>query len=276
MLNGRKAEHIDGRSMKYLVELVFGIGFFGLGAIALTFFLRFLLLTWAVRLAGRIAQSILGFTKRLCLALIFIFGPALLGAFIIGFALESGANLAAGGGNASADPTQPILLAFLSFFAIIAFRAWQLNLHRKRDKHPSPQPGRGICLSPADGLIADAWARAIKLAPAQRHELLDAQAVCSALCTVVKLDAGNPDGAMIETAELIRSYLPPFIDSIERRLSGAQVSERQSIIDEMVKFLKGFADRAQRDMQVGGFGADAGDSAMRAHLTVQLFGRNGI
>ena len=91
--------------MKYLVELVFGIGFFGLGAIALTFILRFILLTWAVRLAGRIINSILGFTKRLCHALIFIFGPALLGGFIIGFTLESGANLTAGGGNVSAVNT---------------------------------------------------------------------------------------------------------------------------------------------------------------------------
>lgn len=271
MLNGQKAEHIDGRSMKYLVELVFGIGFFGLGAIALTFFLRFLLLTWAVRLAGRIAQSILGFTKRLCLALIFIFGPALLGAFIIGFALESGANLTAGGGNAPADPTQPILLAFLSFFAIVAFRAWQWNSHRKRDKHLLAKPETNKIISPVNGLIADAWARAIKLAPAQRDELLEAQATCSALLTAVELGKGGTDEPMIETAELIRGYLVPYLDSIERRMAGAQPSGKRAIVQEMVQFLGGFAQRAQRDMQASGLHVNEGDSALRAHLQSQLF-----
>lgn len=272
MLNGQKAEHIDGRSMKYLVELVFGIGFFGLGAIALTFFLRFLLLTWAVRLAGRIAQSILGFIKRLCLALIFIFGPALLGALIIGFALESGANLAAGGGNASADPTQPILMAFLSFFAIVAFRAWQWNPHRKRDKHLLARPEKSKIVSPVSGLIGDAWARAIKLAPGRRNELLDAQAICSALLAVVESGDSAPDGTMVETAELIRSCLAPFVDSVERRMVRAKRSEREAIIEELVTYLRGFAQRAQRDIQHTSLRVGDGDSTLRAHLAAQLFG----
>jgi hypothetical protein len=252
MLNGQEAEHIDGHSMRYLVELVFGIGFFGLGAIALTFFLRFILLTWAVRLAGRIIQSILGFTKRLCHALIFIFGPALLGAFIIGFALESGANLTAGGGNASADPTQPILLAFLSFFVIVAFRAWQWNSRRNRAKRSLPELQSNPGVSPAHGQIADAWARAIKLAPAQRHELLDAQAACSGLLAAVDLVEGKPDDPMIETAALIREHLQALIASTERRLREVPPSQREAVIAEMVKYLLAFGDRDRGQTQRAG------------------------
>ena len=43
--------------MRYLVELVFGIGFFGLGAIALTFFLRFLLLTGTALSLGAVTSA---------------------------------------------------------------------------------------------------------------------------------------------------------------------------------------------------------------------------
>ncbi|MDE1914903.1 MAG: hypothetical protein KGJ57_00040 [Sphingomonadales bacterium] len=118
--------------MKYLVELVFGIGFFGLSVIVLTFFLRFLLLTWAVRTVGRVVHGVLGFMKRLCHALIFIFGPALLGGFIVGTGLGAGEHAMGNGGNGATDPTQTILLAFLSFFVIVAFRAWQWNACKNR------------------------------------------------------------------------------------------------------------------------------------------------
>ena len=258
--------------MKYLVELVFGIGFFGLGAIALTFILRFILLTWAVRLAGRIIQSVLGFVKRLCHAVVFIFGPALLGGFIIGFALQSSANLTAGGGSVSADSTQPILLAFLSFFVIVAFRAWQWNSRRNCAKPQSPEPKSGKAGSVTDGPITDAWARATKLAPEQRDEILDAQATCSALLAAVEFGDGVPNGAMFETAELIRGYLAPFIDSVERRMARAELSEKAAIVQEMVKFLGGFAQRAQRDMRAEGLGVGQEDSALRVRLAAHLFG----
>jgi hypothetical protein len=68
-----------------------------------------------VRLAGRIIQSILGFARRLCHAVIFISCPALLGGFIIGLVLQSATNLTAGGGNARADPTQPVIFGFQAF-----------------------------------------------------------------------------------------------------------------------------------------------------------------
>lgn len=252
--------------MGYLVELVFGIGFFGLGAIALTFFLRFLLLTWAVRIVGRVVQGILGFVKRLCHALIFILGPALLGGFIIGTGFGVGEN-ATSSSNGSADPMQPVLLAFLGFFVIVAVRAWQWNSRQSPTAPESPEQKSVNVGSPDQGIVADAWARAVKLAPAQRDELQDAQTACSALLAVVE-----SGGAMIETAELIRGYLAPFVDSVERRVVRAKRSEKSAIVQEMVRFLRGFAQRAQRDMQAVGARADGEDSALREHLASQLFG----
>ncbi len=257
--------------MKYLVELVFGIGFFGLGAIALTFLLRFLLLTWAVRIVGRIVYSILGFVKRLCHALIFIFGPALLGGFIIGIGLGVGENATSNSSTGSAGPMQPVLLAFLGFFVIVAIRAWQWNSRQNRTGPESPEQKSGNAGSPHQGNVADAWARAVKLAPARRDELLDAQAACSALLAVVESGEGEPVDAMIETAELIHGYLALFVDSVERRMVRAKRSEKSAIVQEMVTFLRGFAQRAQRDMRAAGLGTGEGDSALRVHLAAQLF-----
>lgn len=267
--------------MRYLVELVFGIGFFALGAIALTFFLRFLLLTWAVSLAGRIIQSILGFVGRMCHAMIFIFGPAVLGGFIIGLALQIGMNLIMGSGTTPADPTMPILIAFLAIFVIVAVRGWQWQARRHR---PNMLPQRGgqmghptEALEPADyppgcESIADAWSRAIKLAPKRRDDLLDARATCGALLAAVELHDGLPDSAMIETAALIRNHLAALVESTERRLRGATRSEKAAIIEEMAKFFQGFARRAQIDLAaVGCLYED--DAALRGYLTTQLFGR---
>lgn len=253
--------------MKYLVELVFGIGFFGLGAIALTFFLRFLLLTWAVRLVGRIIQSILSFTRRLCHAVIFIFGPAMLGGFIVGLGLQ----LAFSSGNTSVDPVQPVLLAFLAFFVIIAFRAWQWN-----SRGSSAKPGRSELASskfasPVDRLVADAWARAIALAPSKRHDLQVAQAACCSLLTAVEVRDNMPDDTLIETETLIRDHLAALVDSTERHLHGGSACQKDAAIAEMVKFLLAFGDRARRDLLVATTKIDAQDTAMRAHLEAKLF-----
>lgn len=256
--------------MKYLVELVFGIGVFGLGAIALTFFLRFLLLTWAVRLAGRLIQSILGFVKRLCYALIFVFGPAMLGGFIIGVALQSGANLTASS-NSSADPTQPVLLAFLGFFVIVAVRAWQWSKRKGRTSRDLPETDSSKLASTKDRLMAGAWARAMELAPTRRDDLLDAQAACSALLTAVELGESLPDDATIETATLIRNNLVALIASTERHLRGESASQKEGVISEMVKYLLAFGDRARRDLLATKAKADTQDATMRAYLASKLF-----
>lgn len=256
--------------MGYLVELVFGIGFFGLGAIALTFFLRFLLLTWAVRIVGRVVQGILGFVKRLCHALIFIFGPALLGGFIIGTGLGVREN-ATSSSDGSADPIQPVLLAFLGFFVIVAIRAWQWNSRQNRTAPKSTEQKSVNVSSPDQGIVADAWARAVKLAPAQRDELLDAQAVCTSLLTAVEMGDSMPDDVMIETATLIRDHLAVLIDSTERHLRGGAACQKDAAIAEMVKFLLAFGDRARRDLLAAATKIDAQDSVMRAHLEAKLF-----
>jgi hypothetical protein len=268
--------------MKYLVELVFGIGFFGLGAIALTFFLRFILLTWAVRLMGRIVQSFLIFLKRLCHALIFIFAPALLGAFVVGLALQIGANAAATGPEASADPTMPVLIAFLTFFVTVAVRSWQWNARRHRRTGPLQNvAGAGkidaaseiAYLSAGCEKVGDAWVRALALAPERRDDLLGARDTCAELLTAADLHDNVSDNAIIETAALIRERLAVLVTSTERRLRDAQPSERKAIIDEMVKFLLGFAQRARQDIQATNLFVDEEDAAMRAHLATQLFQR---
>lgn len=257
--------------MKYLVELVFGIGFFGLSAIALTFFLRFLLLTWAVRLVSHVVQSILLFMKRLSHALIFIFGPAVLGGFIIGLVLQFGVSLATSNGNSSADPTIPVLLAFLGFFVIVAVRAWQWSVHRGSNTTGLQEAGARKD-SPAEyGMLADAWARAIKLAPRRRDDLLNAQAACTALLAAAETNDSLPDSAMIETGALIRNHLAALIGSTERRLHGALPTEKEAIVAEMVKLLLGFGQRARRDIQAAAPNVDEEDTAMRAHLATQLF-----
>lgn len=257
--------------MKYLVELLFGIGFFGLGAIALSFLLRFLLLAWAVRLAGRIIQSIMGFVNRLCHALIFVLGPAVLGGFIIGVALQSGANLTSSSGNSSADPTQPVLLAFLSFFVIVAFRAWQWSKRKDRTSRDLPATNSSKLPSTKDRLMAGAWARAMELAPTRRDDLLDAQAACSALLTAVELGESLPDEATIETATLIRDHLVALIASTERHLRGESASQKEGTIPEMVKYLLAFGDRARRDLLAMKAKADTQDATMRTHLATKLF-----
>jgi hypothetical protein len=75
---------------------------------------------------------------------------------------------------------------------------------------------------------------------------------------------------MIETAALIRDHLASLVEGTRRRLLGAKPSERKAIIEEMVKFLRGFALRAEKDMRAAS-GVDAKDSALRAHLAMQLF-----
>lgn len=101
--------------MKYFVKLVFGAGFLGLAAMVLPFILRFLLLTWVVRLVGHVVKTVLRFVRHILHSMVYIFGTALLGVFIVGFRLQIGMNLTAGGMSKSADPTMPVLVAFLTF-----------------------------------------------------------------------------------------------------------------------------------------------------------------
>jgi hypothetical protein len=122
--------------MRYVVELVFAVSFLGLGGMALFFFLRFLLLTWMVQVVGNVAHGVLHLIKSILRALIFVFGPAVLGAFIIGLGLQIAMNLNASGGNSSTDPTTPVLIAFLAFFVIVAVRGWQWTARRHHQNAP--------------------------------------------------------------------------------------------------------------------------------------------
>jgi hypothetical protein len=254
-----------------LIGLVFAVGFMGLGGMALLFFLRFLLLTWLVQVVGNAVQSVSRLIKTIIYTLIFVFGPAVLGAFIIGLGLQFIVVLYANGSNSSADPTMPILLAFLAFFIIIAVRAWQWSARRVRK--PTAEQERGTLGGhpSGSGMLVDAWAKAIQLAPGARADILDAQSACAALLTAVEMKDGLHDDSMIETALLIRDYLAALIDSTERRLHDAQPAEKVTIIAEMVRFLLGFGQRARHVLQAVVPSVVEDDAALRAHLATQLF-----
>lgn len=266
--------------MRYLFELVFAVGVLGLGGMALLFFLRFLLLAWMVQIVGHLVHGVLRLIKSMLHALIFVFGPAVLGAFIVGLGLQIGLNLDASGGNSSADPTMPVLIAFLAFFVIVAVRGWQWTARRRHLNAPVQEAAEADDTIEAPGpaeypagyeLVADAWNRAIKLAPERRNDLLSAQTVCAELLNAVELHDSIPDVAMIETAMLIRNHLAALVDSTQRRLRGAKLSEKAAMIEEMVKFLLGFAQRAQQDLQSAGPGKEEEDIALHTHLTARLF-----
>lgn len=265
--------------MKYLVVLVFGAGFFGLAFMLLSFALRFFLLTWGVRLVGGVVQSVLRFATELIHLLVFVFGTALLGAFIITLGLQLALTYVAEG--ESADPTMPLLWGVLAFFVIVAVRSVQWNVRRNRQKVVTSAGPEARDTDEVPKLadypagyenVAEAWSRAIALAPRHRNELLGARATCAGLVTAVEQQDHIPDSAMIETAALIRNHLAALVDSTERHLRSAKPSERKAKIEEMVKFLRGFAQRAQRDIKTVGLSADDEDSALRAHLTAQLLG----
>lgn len=126
--------------MRYLVVLLFGAGFFGLAFMLLSFALRFFLLTWCARLVGGVVQSVLRFATELIHLLVFVFGTALLGAFIIALGLQLALTYVAEG--ESADPTMPLLWGVLAFFVIVAVRSVQWNVRRNRrrmDNPPAPE-----------------------------------------------------------------------------------------------------------------------------------------
>lgn len=267
--------------MGLLIELVFAVGFVGLCGIALVALIRYLFLRWIVGVLGGAVLGALRFVKDMIHALIYVFAPAIVGAFIIGLALQLIMNAMSSNGASSADPTTPVLVACLAFFVIVAVRGWQLK--RRRDHSmvvavPGEQEA-GDAAQAADlpvypagyETIADAWKRAIELAPRYRAELLDAAGACAALLAAVEQQDGIPDSLLTETAVLIRNHLAALVDSTRRRLLCAKAPERPAIIEEMVKFLRGFAKRAREDMQAMSFGTDEEDSALRAHLATQLF-----
>jgi hypothetical protein len=267
--------------MKYLVELVFGVGFLGLAAMVLSFVLRFLLLRWAVRLIGRVVMAVLRFVQHMLHAVIYIFGIALLGAFIVGFGLQVGMNLAMGGAGKSADPTMAVLVALLAFFLLVALRGWQWRARHSRQQtamlvgpvadDAAETPELADCPIGYEN-VTEAWSRAITLAPRHRNDLLEARATCAALVKVVEAHDGVPDPALIETAALIRNHLAALVDGTERRLHDAKPSTKAAITEEMVKFLLGFARRAKSDLTAVGFSVEDEDEALRAHLASQLFG----
>lgn len=263
--------------MKYLVELVLGVGLLALGGMALFFSLRFLLLVWIVQVARHVVQNILRMFKTVLHALIFVIGTAVVGAFVIGLGLQIGANLIAGGADKSADPTMPVLVAFLAFFVIVAVRGWQWSARCNRLPDGPEVSDAAETSEPADyptgyEAVADAWNRAITLAPKHRDELLDARAVCAELVNAVEGHHGIPDIAMIETAALIRNNLAALVCSTERRLRGAKRSDKAAATKEMVTFLQGFALRAQQNLVSSGPSVKDQDAALRAHLTSRLFG----
>lgn len=263
--------------MKYLVVLVFGAGFFGLAFMLLSFALRFFLLTWGVRLVGSVVQCVLRFAKELIHSLVFVLGAAMLGGFIMTLGLQLALTYVAKGG--SADPTMPLLCGLLAFFVIVAVRSVQWKARRNRTGIDNPLASELAVTSDASELtqypsgyehVVDAWNRAARLAPKHRDDLLKASAACAHLVDAVEHSKDIPDREMIDTAALIRNNLAALIDSTERRLRAAKPHERSKIIAEMVKFLMGFARRAQRDMEMLKQASADEDSALRAHLASQL------
>jgi hypothetical protein len=69
--------------MKYFVKLVFGAGFMVLPP-GPAIHPRFLL-TWVVRLVGHVVKTVLRFVRHILHSMVYIFGTALLGVFIVGF-----------------------------------------------------------------------------------------------------------------------------------------------------------------------------------------------
>lgn len=279
---GLQATLQDGGQMKFLVLLVFGGGFLVLAGMALSFLLRFLLLQWGVGLVGRVAQSILRWIGGVLHAVISIFGVALVGAFIGGLGLQIGMTFIIGGVNDAVDPTMPILIAFLSFFVIVAVRGWQWRARRNGKKAGALARSEISDATEVSELadypagyenVAVAWRQAITLAPRHRDDLLAARATCAGLVAAVEKHDGIPDSAMTDTATLIRNHLAAWVDSTKRRLLGAKPSEKKAIIEEMVRFLRGFAQRAQWDMRASDLSANEEDMASRAHLAAQLFKR---
>jgi hypothetical protein len=119
--------------------------------------------------------------------------------------------------------------------------------------------------------VADAWRRAIKIAPERRDDLASAEVACVELLSAAEQHDGIPDGEVMETIVLIRNNLAALVDSTERRLRGASPAQKIAAIDEMVKFLIGFGQRARQVIEAAGFGPGSEDEALRAHLAARLF-----
>ena len=119
--------------------------------------------------------------------------------------------------------------------------------------------------------VAGAWEKAIKLAPERGEELADAQASCAQLLAVVEQHESIPDGEIRETVVLIRKHLQALVDSTERRLRGASVAAKKATVEEMVKLLLGFGQRAQQDLEAAGLTPEEDDAVLRAHLAARLF-----
>ncbi len=267
--------------MGKLIVLVFMVGSMGLVGIALFGFLRFLLLTLLVQVVGNAVRGALGLVKTALHALIFVFGTALVGAFIVGIGLQIITTLAADG--AAADATMPTLVAFLVFFVLLAWRGWQWQARRNGSN--AAQPVVSEATIPDDGThtlelaplpdgyegVAGAWEKAIKLAPERGEELADAQASCAQLLAVVEQHESIPDGEIRETVVLIRKHLQALVDSTERRLRGASVAAKKATVEEMVKLLLGFGQRAQQDLEAAGLTPEEDDAVLRAHLAARLF-----
>lgn len=267
--------------MAYLVVLVFGAGFFGICAIVLPFLLRFLLLAWLVRLVENVVRSVLQFFKNLIFCLIFVFGTAMLGAFIAGIGLQIAMNVFTAVEGKAADPTTPALIGFLAFFIIVAIRAQQWKFRRARcrsDNVPAPVDEHSFSMPPQPPYpvgyedVADAWSKAIELAPEHYGPLLQAQGNCAELVNAVEHHEDIPDIAMIDTATLIRNHLAALVRNSERRVRSARPEEKAAIIKEMVNFLLGFGNRAQTDIANAAKGMERQDAALRSHLASQLFG----
>lgn len=260
--------------MAYLVVLIFGAGAFGLCAIALPFLLRFFLLTWLVRLIGKVVDSIMQSLKNAFFCMVFIFGTALLGAFIIGIGLQIVM------GTGSSDPITPILIGLLSFFVIVAVRAQQWRSRRTGRQsdgiipEAAEEPVEAELLTPYpagyEGVV-DAWNRAIELAPARREALLQARTACAELAVAAESHDALPNPAIIDTTVLIRNHLAALVQSTERRLRSADPAEKAAMTEEMVHFLIGFGRRAQTDLAAAGIDMEQEDAALRSHLASQLF-----
>ncbi|QSR17444.1 hypothetical protein [Novosphingobium sp. KA1] len=261
--------------MKYVLEAVFSLGFLVLGGMAIFLLMRFIIMVWVVRVAERVILGTLNLIKSILFALIFVFAPAILGAFIIALGLQIALNASSPTG--SGDPTMPVLIGLLSFFAILAMRIWQWQARRQRETTLAQAMPDMVATSHegeasnAQDPMALAWYRAMKIAPKRQDELMSARAACVALLTAVDQSDGLPDTDMIETATLIRNHLIPFVDSMERRLQGATRAERKGIVDEMARYLLGFGDRARRALAAAGPDQKEQDAALHAHLSAQLF-----
>lgn len=210
----------------------------------------FLVTLFAIGLLAAIAWVVIQHLVRLLVRLVKVTLGAIYGAVLAGLAASLTGQ----------DLLLPILLGFMTG----AWLAHLLTSTSQRDEPAAKPPHTAVREPKADREVADAWDKALAIAPREATAILKARTPCALL--LARSASNDLDFPTIEVVQIIRRHVPELVDGHCGVIRTLDPTRRAAAIAEMIRDLTTIATMAQTRLDLIAARRREGLSVQRDHL----------